>query len=319
MRSFALFFLAATFCGQISCTNKSKKVGQKVILSVNGRELRAQDFADQLAAKLKDFDALAAKDPDVVARAKSEIVRNFIIDGMTEDWAKANSIFVRKEDLDSEISNIQKGYPDKTAFEQALADQNISFRQWKASVSNSLLHKLVIRKLMSDVSGPTDLDLRQYYNSNKDSFERPEQVKLRHILLATESDAKTIEGELKKGRSLSDLAAKFSISPEGKRQGDLGWVEKGVSEVFDTAFGMRAGQRSAIQKSAYGYHIFEVVAKRPSRTEPFESVKGQVRQLLIANREQAIYTAWLEDQLRKTRILKDEELISSITIQTKER
>lgn len=56
---------------------------------------------------------------------------------------------------------------------------------------------------------------------------------------------------------MADLAIKFSITPEGKQGGDLGWVEKGVMEGFDSAFSMKkVGQRSAVVKSPYGYQIF---------------------------------------------------------------
>jgi peptidyl-prolyl cis-trans isomerase C len=139
------------------------------------------------------------------------------------------------------------------------------------------------------------------------------------VVLATEADAKVIETQLKAGKNMSDVAAAHSITPEGKqRKGDVGWVEKGVMDGFDAAFTMRQGQRSQIIKSPYGYHVFEVTAKRSAQARPFDQVKEQIRRSLIANREQAIYTSWLESELRKARVLRDDELIGQIRIETRE-
>lgn len=55
----------------------------------------------------------------------------------------------------------------------------------------------------------------------------------------------------------------------------------------------------------------------PGATRPFDEVRNKIRDRLNANREQAAYTSWLESQLRKARVLKDEELISKIKIETK--
>lgn len=311
-----LLFAACLVFG-VSCT-KTQEVKNRVVVNVDGQELKASVFSAQLADRLKHLDALTAKDPMVVQRTKDGLLRDFIISVLTESWAKRNGVFVRAEDLDREIERVRKGYPDKESFERALADQNLTFKEWKEQLSNSLLQRLVIVKLGESSSAPADEEIKSHYQSNKESFERPEQVQLRQVVLATESDAKSVQAELKKGTSLAELATKYSITPEGKRnKGDLGWIEKGVMEGFDAAFSMRVGQRSDVIKSPYGYHIFEVLGKRPATTLGIEAVREKIKRSLMANREQAVFTAWLEGELRRARVLKDDDLIRQIRIETK--
>lgn len=314
-----LLLAACCVFGLNACT-KARQVASRPVVNVNGQELKASRFADQLAGRLRHLDALTAKDPMTIQRAKEDLIRDFVISVLTEDWAKANGIFVRAEDIETEIQRIKGSYPDGLTFERVLAEQNLSFKDWKEGLTRTILLRLVSNKLNEKVAPPTDEEMRNYYISNKDAFDRPEQVRLRQVVVATEADAKLIAEQLKKGTPLTELAEKHSITPEGKRRkGDLGWVERGVMEGFDAAFTMPMGRRSEILKSPYGYHIFEVSAKRPAQTQPFEQVKDRIRRALIANREQAIYTSWLEGELRKARVLRDDQLIGQIRIETKER
>lgn len=315
---YRLLLAACCVLGLVHCT-KSKQLAQRPVVNVDGQELKASVFADQLAGKLRHLDALTAKDPGVVHRAKEDLIRDFVISVLTESWAKTNGIFVRAEDLDKQIDGVKKGYPDNSAFEKELAEQNLTFKDWRERLTKTLLLRLVAQKLNEKLTPPADEEMRSFYQSNKEMFERPEQVHLRQVVLATEADAKLIQEQIKKGKSLSSLAESHSVTPEGKRaKGDLGWIEKGIMDGFDQAFTMRAGSRSEVIKSPYGYHIFEVLEKRSAQTLTFDQAKEKIRRTLIANREQAIYTSWLEAELRKARILRDEELIKQIRIETRE-
>lgn len=313
-----LLLAACCVFGAVACT-KARQVGNRPVVNVNGQELKASSFADQLAGRLRHLDALTAKDPIVIQRAKEGLIRDFVISVLTEDWAKANGIFVKAEDLEGEIQKIKSAYPDSLTFDRVLAEQNLSYKDWKDRLTRTLLLRLVSVRLNEKVTAPSDEEMRNYYAANKETFERPDQVRIKQVVVTTEADAKVIAEQLKKGKPLAELAEKHSITPEGKRnKGDLGWIEKGVMEGFDAAFSMPVGRRSDIVKSPYGYHIFEVTAKRPAQARPFDQVKDKIRSALIANREQAIFTSWLEGELRKARVLKDDQLISQIRIETKE-
>lgn len=303
--------------GLCACT-KTREFGNRPVLNVDGQELKASIFANQLAERLRHLDALTAKDPGIVQSAKNDILREFIIGVLTENWSKKNGVFIKAEELEEEISKIRKNYPDDNTFEKALADQNLTFQEWRDSLKRSLLQKKVALTISKALAQPTPDEIKSYYQANKESFERPEQVKIRQVVLATEADAKVIEDRLKKGAALAELAAEHSITPEGKRnKGELGWIEKGVMEGFDTAFTMKLGARSSIIKSPYGYHIFELMGKRPSQTISMSDAEARIKRTLISNREEAAYAAWLESELRRSRVLKDEELIRQIRVETR--
>jgi peptidyl-prolyl cis-trans isomerase D len=134
----------------------------------------------------------------------------------------------------------------------------------------------------------TDDQLRAAYSASLDSFREPEQVHARHILLKTEgkSDAekKAIKAkaedllkQLKNGADFAELAKKNS-EDSAESGGDLGWFTRGrmVPEFEDAAFSLKPNQLSGIVTSQYGYHIIQVLEKKPARVKPFEEVKDEL-------------------------------------------
>lgn len=101
-------------------------------------------------------------------------------------------------------------------------------------------------------------DITKYYNDNKEKFSSAgEKAKLRHILVSTEAEAKTVMAKLKKGADFSKLAKETSKCPSSQQGGDLGWATRGmmVPEFEKVAFALKKGQMSDIVKTQFGYHI----------------------------------------------------------------
>lgn len=316
MRKFHGFILFSLL-SLSACERAGLSLGQKIVVDVNGKQMTANMFAQELAYRLRDQDALTARDPKFSGVVKAKIVEDFVTQALTESWAQENGVLVKAEDLEKQIKNIQSSYPDDLAFQQALIDQGINFKAWKDRLQDTLLQKQVIRSFAEKMTSPTDADMQAYYNQNKSEFIAPVTAQVRQVLVATESDAKAIQDELKRGKRMTDLAKKYSISPEGPSGGDVGWLEKGLTEVFEPAFQMKIGSRSPIIKSSFGYHIFELLARKPSRTKPYTEVKEQIKHTLLEKREQAFYQSWLEEQVRKARVFKDQDFIDAMKVETK--
>lgn len=300
-----------------SCTY-SPLAAQKVVIDVNGQQLRAGEFAKELAFRLKDQDALSARDIKLIDQVKSRISQEFIVQSLTSQWAQQNSLLVKAEELESEIQKIKSNYPDDLAFQQTLTQEGVSFKDWREKIQATLLEKMVLQKITEKMPEPTEGEIKAHFDSHREQFVIREAAQIRQILLSSEGDAKTIEVELKKGKRLSDLAKKYSISPEGKMGGDLGWMEKGNSDViFDPAIKMAVGQRSQIVKSPYGYHIYEKTGHRAGRFKQLNEVKSEIRGILVEKKQRELYFSWLDEQVRKARIFKDQDLIASLKVEMK--
>ncbi|OOG56257.1 SurA N-terminal domain-containing protein [Rhodanobacter sp. C03] len=137
---------------------------------------------------------------------------------------------------------------------------------------------------------PSDDDLKKRYEDEKQRFVQPEQRLVSHILInvpanatpdqqkAALAKAEKIAAEANPG-DFAKLAAQDSEDLGSKRQGgDLGWLEKGVTNpAFDAAlFALQKDQISKPILSPDGYHIIWLRDVRSGESKPFDEVRDQL-------------------------------------------
>lgn len=298
------------------CTNHTQKYSLKPVLVVNEHVLTAKEFSVKLARRLKNLDALAAKDPSTNRRAKEEILSAFIAQSLTLDWARFQKIVVTEDELDKEVDLIRSSYPDDLSFRRVLSEEKTSFSDWREQLRYSLIEKAVFKKFNEKTKAPTDEEIKSYYEENKETFKRKERIYLRQIVVEEEAKAEILKSELKK-KDFAALATKYSIAPEAKQGGLVGWVEKGSVDFFDPLYTLPVGAVSVTFKSPFGFHIAKIEKKSPAMTLPLEEVKSRITQSIRALKEQAAYVSWLDLQLRSAKVTRDNDLINAIRVDTR--
>ena len=109
-----------------------------------------------------------------------------------------------------------------------------------------------------------------------------ERVRLRHILVEKEDEAKNIIGQLKKGGNFEKLAAEHSNDPGSKAKGgDLDWgpAERFVKPFAEAVHKMKKGQTTDTPvHTDFGYHVIRVDDERARKVPTFEESKAQIQQ-----------------------------------------
>lgn len=137
---------------------------------------------------------------------------------------------------------------------------------------------------------PSEEDLRKRYEDEKQHFVQPEQRLVSHILIdvpknATPAQQKAALAKAQKiaaeatPQNFAKLAEQDSSDLGSKRQGgDLGWLEKGVTDKAfeDALFSLNKGQISQPVLSDEGYHILWLRDIRSGQAKPFEEVRAQL-------------------------------------------
>ena len=309
-----LGLLVFSVCG---CTVQSSQVNaQQAIVRVNSRTLTLKDFSNRLGRRLKDLDSLSAKSSENLRFLKEEIIKNFITQSLILDYADSKALSVTSQELDTEAARLRASYPDDVTFRRTLAEENISFSEWQEQLKARLVEKKVFTLISEKIKAPTTEDLRLYYQQNLDSFKTKERVYIRQIVVEEQGKADHLKNELKK-QSLENLAKKYSIAPEGKSGGLVGWIGRGEVDFFDQVFSYKLGAPGPIFKSPFGFHIVQIERKSAPSTLAFEEVKVRIERALRAQKEQALFTEWLDAQLRSGRVWRDYNLINSVRVDTK--
>ncbi|MBV8152624.1 MAG: peptidyl-prolyl cis-trans isomerase [Candidatus Eremiobacteraeota bacterium] len=121
------------------------------------------------------------------------------------------------------------------------------------------------------------------------TLDQAEQVHARHILVADKKTADMIEQKLKSGGKFEDLAKQYSSDPSSKdKGGDLGWFSRGqmVPAFQDAAFSQKVGVVGPPVKSPFGWHIIEVLGRKPAQVATLANSSDKIREILSNQQEQ---------------------------------
>ncbi|MCB0415985.1 MAG: peptidyl-prolyl cis-trans isomerase [Bdellovibrionales bacterium] len=297
------------------CKQK-QNVKDSVVLKIDAIEMTTEQFSVALANHLKHLDAFVVKDTKYIEKTKQTIINDFIVRSISELWAQEQGLFVKTSEINQEIDRVRANYGDDISFREELAKEQITLKEWRKKIRDQLLQEKILQKLREDIVPPTEKELKTYYQTNKETFSYSESVKLRQIVLKSQSDANMVMKKLRRGSSMDELS-KYSVTPDSENKGHLGWIEKGVTKYFDKVFNTRVGSFAPIVQSEYGFHIIQVLGKRNAGVYPYESVKDKIVRTLMEKREQAKYVAWLDAQFRKIKFYKNDEIINKISVVTK--
>jgi peptidyl-prolyl cis-trans isomerase C len=313
---FKIIFWAFFLLTLSACTPKSKNLSQQPIIKVNDRALSLSEFSNLLGRRLKELDALSAKNAETVGFIKEELIKNFITRSLALDYAASKKLIVSNEELDREVEKLRSTYPDDVTFRRTLAEEGISFSEWREQLKARQIEKLVFGSIAQGIKAPSLEELKAHYQQNIESFKTKERILLRQIVVEEKSKAELLKDLLKK-QKFEYVAKNYSVAPEGKAGGLVGWIGKGEVDFFDSAFSYRVGVPGPVFQSPFGFHIVLVEKKAAAGTQSFEEVRPRIDRDLRALREQALFTEWLDAQLRSGRVWRDYNLINSVRVDTK--
>lgn len=312
------FFTAALILGFVSltsCDYFSRRILTKPVVQVDSLRMTTQDFSKELARRLKDYDSLSAKDPKILTAQRDQIINDFVISSVIDLWFIENKFSINKVDLDVEIKKVSSSYPNDSSFREALNEAGITFSEWSDKMASSLKKKILVQKLREGIPAPTESELQSYYNSNKQRYEQKEGVLLSHILVADENQSEIVLKLLKK-QKFSDVAKEYSSAFIGSAGDAFGWIEKGYLLELDKAFKMPVGAVFGPIKMSDGLHIFKINEKKSYKIKSYAEVKPEVLNEVTTLREQARFSAWLEEQFKRYSIKKNKAVLDSIKVET---
>lgn len=165
---------------------------------------------------------------------------------------------------------------DKSGIEKTDAVQ----RQLVEVKKMVLIKAFIAQKAGDAVS---DADVKKAYDEMVSAKRDQKEIHARHILVASESEAKDAKKKIDGGKSFEDVAKEYSKDPGSAAQGgDLGYFtpDRMVKEFSDAAFKLKKGEVSDPVKSPFGWHIIKVEDIRKVEAPTFNEVKEPLRQQL---------------------------------------
>jgi peptidyl-prolyl cis-trans isomerase C len=147
-----------------------------------------------------------------------------------------------------------------------------------AMVQDQLIADAYVQRLVA--KSITDDKLHARYDKFVKEAPAKEEVKARHILVASEDEAKAVITELKGGADFAKLAGEKTTDPAGKASGgDLGYFTRDemVPEFAEAAFKLKNGEYTETPvKSQFGWHVIKVEDRRTAKPPTFEQMKPRL-------------------------------------------
>jgi len=254
------------------------KDDSEAVASVNGEKISRNEFYEFLV----DQNGL---------RLLDTLITNKIID----QEINKNGISIMEEEIEKELNEIYAYYGGQEAILQELEASGMGLEDLREDI----IINIKIRKLLELRIEASEDELEKYFQDNKASFEKGEQIKASHILVKEEKEAYEIISKINSGEDFSDLAKEFSLDDSNSQSGgDLGYFGKGamVPEFENAAFALEIGELSAPVKTIYGYHIIRLEDKKTVQDNNYEDNKEQVKTAYMEEKMQSEYAIWLDEK-----------------------
>lgn len=177
----------------------------------------------------------------------------------------------------------------QTLINQEAAKQKVSsdpaVKLKLAAQRTELLKNELVRNKLAK-SPVTEAEAKKVYEQFKKNF-NPNEVKIQHLVVKSEAEAKKIIAEVKDGEDLVEIAEDKKI----KQQVDLPFAHisnfNNVPGLADAIMSLDKGQVRPIPfKSPVGYHVIKLVDKRTVEAPAFSKVKPQMEQLAAQQKAQ---------------------------------
>ena len=283
---------ATTTQGTAALTNANPETamtalfGDPVIVKAKGFQIKRAEF-DQVVSGAK-ANAMAAGQqlpPDFAISILEQLISIQTLLQTATDADKASG----QVDADNQYTNLVKRFPSQEAFERQLTAVGMTVAELRAKATQEAVAKAALKRQLSATA--SDDEIKAFYDKHATSFNLPERVHVRHLLLLTidpdtqkplgthEMAAKLkqiedLRAQIIKGADFATLAKQYSEDPGSKDSGgDLPLFARKsddpmhamVAEFETAAFALKKDEVSQVVTTKYGYHIIKLIDRQPAK------------------------------------------------------
>ncbi len=254
-----------------------------VVATVNGEVIKRADFERLLSREAQAMEGNGPRTPEQVEPYKQALMETLIERALLLQAAAAEGVTVTTEEVDRRVLALSSEYPAGT-FDEALAKSQTS----RAALTRSTREQLTIEKLLTTEVharvAVTEEQIRNYYEEHASDFTEEEQVHAQQIVVKGLDEAKRVQQQLWQGKKFPDLARRYSLSPDARVGGDLGFFARGtMPPTFDeVVFKLNVGGTSEVVSTEYGFHLFRVLEKKPGRKRELVEVRAIIEERMLS-------------------------------------
>lgn len=286
------------------------------VATVNGVALRRWEAERELATRITSSTFHARIAPEKMKGLREQSLDALVLKELKRQWAARRNVAVDPKRVDAAWRKNRDRFPTQTDYDAALKQAGITDVEFRKAFSRDEAAAAAERAAKAAVPAATGEEVGAFFDAHRNEYVRPEARRVVVALVyadpgdgesarkSAEEKASAILARARAGGSLAKEVEKLKPGlPEKYRDktGDLGFVHLGslLPEVEKEVF--EAGVPSVVGplRTMYGYHVVEVLEKKPAEPLAFEGVREAVAARVRRERE-AVALEQFEVDLKKS-------------------
>ena len=287
-----------------------------IAVSVDGNVLKKAELEKSLNEKFNMIKSKvpADKQKELKENLRKQLIDVFIARTLLSNEIKKRNIEASNQEVKAAMDQIKTSLPPNKKIEDFLKENKIT--------QDDIVLAVKIDKFRNMETGqkakPSQKDITKFYNDNREKlFVEPESVHVRHVLVSVgKNDNDKVKAEKKEkienlrkqllaGADFTDIARKNSDCPSKEVGGDLSFVRRGqmVKEFEKAAFSQEKNAIGPVIQTEFGYHIVQVLDKKPEKKITLDEAKGKIAAYLEQKNKMEAFNEILKKLKDKAKVV----------------
>jgi parvulin-like peptidyl-prolyl isomerase len=282
-----------------------------VIIEIGSSRLTGDDLKREIKFTIGGMTLPSSQAEEIKALLVRQIVDYYLV----IEYGRENGIAVSEAEFEAELKALRGDYAESD-FREALLRAHVASESWESRLKSKLLFSKVIREASKGVDPPSYEEIKAHFQENRARFASPEMVTFRQIVCRSKEDAQRLRARIMAGEDMGRLAKKYSTAPEAENYGEVGWVQRGdLHESMEKAlFSLQIGRISPVVKTPFGYHLLEVIDRRPAGPKELPEVMDIIESRLLRQKQDHFCEKWLKKLRAESKVKVNQEMLSKLEL-----
>jgi peptidyl-prolyl cis-trans isomerase C len=293
-----------------------------VLVDVDGTKLTVGEADQRIEQSMaaRGMDIPAEQRARLLGAYRQQVAEQFVVQTLLQNEATRQNVQVGEAELTNALATIRARLPEGVSLEEMMAREGVTEATLRSNLVTELRMKALVEGQFKDLK-PTEAQVTEFYEAEKERFAQPESVRARHILVkvdkADDAAAKTakkqkledLKKQLDGGADFAELAKANSECPSARNGGELPPFGKGemVPPFEEAAFLQATNAIGPIVETEFGYHVIQVLAHNAARTVPLDEVREMITARLEQQKQQQAFGDYLKGLKAKATITYSEQ------------
>lgn len=292
----------------IACSPASAEVVDKIVAIVNNDIVTLVQLNKETAVYKKNIETAGYDDDQkhkMIDQINEKILNALIDQSLTRQEAEKYHITVPEKTIDNAVQNMMKSKSlSQEEFEKALEREGLSLTEYRKNIKKQILQSQLINHAVKSKVIIMESDIKNYYKNNKEKYAGLKKYHLRNILMNSEDKFKEVSRKLNENQSFSSLAQEYSIAPNAKDGGDLGFfdIKNFPDNIKEEISKLTKGQYTDVISTSQGFQIFYVDNITVQAGQTYEQAHDAIHKILYNIQVEKKFKTWLESLKKRAHI-----------------